>query len=122
MNAAAVLTSAALLLHSLLGCCWHHVHEPGDAAHSAHLEHDHASDHGDQEGQHPAEQHCQAARCAFITTPGPDVDYSAASVALASLDAFFASAAAQPVVQMTAWSSHAPPVPAAEVQPLMLRI
>lgn len=122
MNAAALVTSAALLLHSLLGCCWHHVHPAGEAGQFVELEHDHATDHGEQDGEHPAEQHCQAARCAFIATPGPDLDCSAPSIAIASLDAQFVLAATAPVVQMTAWSNHAPPVPTAEVQPLMLRI
>lgn len=124
MNALTCLTAVTLLLHSLLGCCWHHGHDSSAAHEGVCLDHEHASDHDEpaDEREHSSEGHCQAARCVFIAPPGSDLAAFAVDSVPVALAIIAGVPSAQPAVQLMAWSIHGPPVPIAEAMPLALRI
>lgn len=72
MNAlAASVTTAIVLVHALVGCCWHHghIHGTGDSAAQVHAEchpeHDHHAHH-DGDSEQPA-PHCDEVSCSFVT-------------------------------------------------------
>jgi hypothetical protein len=70
MTLLAHITAAALLLHSVLGCCFHHGHDAQQVARCGEHGHDHASapeDAAEHEENAPGEG-CQVVRCAFIAT------------------------------------------------------
>jgi hypothetical protein len=71
------VTAALLALHSVLGCCWHHVHSSVEpAAATASMASEHASDAGQGnhkvpcscDDEHSGNQNCQANRCVFART------------------------------------------------------
>jgi hypothetical protein len=84
----AAATATALLVHSLLGCCWHHDHA-GCAGHEsdcllagAHDEHHHAESatagptgpqDDDEDSDHQHRSACIEPSCSFVGADGPPV-------------------------------------------------
>jgi hypothetical protein len=73
--------SVFLVLHTVLGCCWHHAHactqecattcsvESPDAHEEAACDHDYASSQDDGH-QHHSQHDCQGQRCIFLHLAG----------------------------------------------------
>lgn len=86
---AAILTSAAVLLHAVLGCCWHHSHgEQETAAHASepratchhHATHERSGSAHEHEGgtgeQECPESPCSEPPCDFLGRPAGDAGFA----------------------------------------------
>ena len=89
MNPLTHVTLVAMLLHSLLGCCWHHGHESvAEQAVVCHHDHRHRdadhhdADHGKpDESSHPAgPEECEASACVYVVNPHVDYEVTTAWV------------------------------------------
>ena len=122
MTLLAHITAAALLLHSVLGCCFHHGHDANQVAQCGEHGHDHASapEDADHKENAPGEG-CQVVRCAFIAT-------TTVELATFAADGFFAplhpATAATSLCAATCptESEGRPCLPGVELKPLALRI
>ena len=86
--ALANLTAASVLIHAILGCCWHHGHSctSSDSTACVHDEHEHAEFAHDrtaghdacpgESGEHPTphRHHCHDRTCVATATNGPNYD------------------------------------------------